>query len=83
MELAVSNRTGRSHYSYPWQRSAPLAIGYTVQQPLLKKEKPKQGDAATFLVQRQGKGSKLEDLLYRKKSYSSERKTVQTTDRRG
>ena len=67
-ELAVRNCTGHSHYSYPWQGSAPSAISYVVQQPLLKKEKPRQGDAATFLMQRQDKGSKL----YHKKSYSSE-----------
>lgn len=82
-ELVVRNCTGHSHYSCPWQSSAPLVIWYIIQQPLLKKEKPEQGDAATILMQRQDKRSRLKNLLYSKKSYSLGTKVDQTTDRRG
>lgn len=39
---------------------------------LLQKGKPKQGDAATFLTQRQEEGSRAGDLLCSRKSCSSE-----------
>lgn len=72
MEPVVRNCAGHSQDSCPWQSSAPPAIAYIVQQPLLKKKKKAEGEAATFLMQRQDKRSKLENLLYSKKSYSLE-----------
>lgn len=84
MELAVRHCAGHGRDCHPWQRSAPSAIAYVAPRPLLNKEKPKQGDATTFLMEKQDKGSKLESLLYSKKSFAQrESQRVQTIDTRG
>lgn len=82
-DLAVRNWTGQSHYCHPRQSSAPSPFGYAAQQPALTKEKLRQGDGATSLVQRQDKGNKPENVLHSKSYSSRERKTAQTMDRTG